>query len=207
MLQLPLPRDVIRYIISDYLPWDELVALCESVSHLQLNAVRTRIFTYTRDEHLDKNKQWPNDRPPLNIPVRTVCTYVDNKKSLINVTKYWGEVKTSECNYDVHVLKHGTQREWNYTGTISEIKNYRHGGMHGTQCEYYYSGRLLSVWFYNAMSIAELEWHENGHPSYIKHFLNDQVHGLECAWRDDATLCEVRNWMHGKIVHEYIAPN
>lgn len=105
MYTLPLLPEIIQYIVSDYLPYNELVLLSKHVAHVILNRYRYRTSEVSYEyhhicipiptEHCDLSDIGQPIRTELNC-TREVHTLVDNQ--MCNTYCYDGEV----CIYELH---------------------------------------------------------------------------------------------------------
>lgn len=100
MLQLPLPDDIIRYAIVEYLRGDEYFKLQHTISNLSISPRRVSITT-TQDESNDF--KFP-------VCVKTSCTTVVDS-AYCNMRYYMDDILYMERNY-AHGIKHGIQRSW-----------------------------------------------------------------------------------------------
>lgn len=129
MHTLPLSTDIVKYVLSDYIPHDELGELQQHVRELYLNPART---TTTRVRN-SNNYLWDYH------------TRTDGKLSAVRKLSDFGCLV--ECtNYDTVGNLHGTAKRWYCNGQLEHEYHYVHGTMVGLQRQWDNTGDLICSW-------------------------------------------------------------
>lgn len=151
--------DITKYIISDYIPHDELLQLLLYIPHLWANPARTMVYEYRGpDDNWD-----PNDYPE----VITYNNYVDTE--IDDVLRHRAQYELDgtllcESNYDSDGAEHGEIKSWYADGQLYSQFVYVHGQMHGLQRRWHNNGVLRSESMYDhGVRVGKRrDWDENG---------------------------------------------
>lgn len=119
MLQLPLLPDITKYVLAEYVPWDELAELQKYMTCLYSNPHR---LTTQRNVHFQHTY---------------VSTCIDGVERRTQV--YVGGVLSEDYNLDVNEARHGVSRKY-LNGTLWNTQHYVHGVRHGVYIEWYRNG-------------------------------------------------------------------
>lgn len=159
-LQLPLPVDIISYLVSEYIPYDELHSV--DIHHLRVCPHRVVINKHTKEEYDEYGNEDPDDL--VIVIVHYIDVQIDNtvrisRREFVN-ENYISEVL---C-YDVHGELHGTQWRWYTVDRPCTMRHYLHGTRHGVQRTWYHNGELETEEYYlhGRKYDVQREWHDNG---------------------------------------------
>jgi hypothetical protein len=116
MIDIPINKDIVRYILSQYLNYKTILGLKDFVSNLQLFPLHYKIIKEI--SHII------NDVRQL-VRINIETTYIDEKIS--KILKYYGGRIISEYNYDDVGLLHGWRRRYYLDAKLEHETLYRHG--------------------------------------------------------------------------------
>lgn len=117
-MRLPILDDVCRYILSEYIPYEELCTLCEHITHVWADPHRT-ITQTIYDTH-----GCSSTRVLVDNVVRTQYDYSHPD---------YGSRLLQEIHFNQQGLLHGTNSCWTLSGKILYRYNYVHGVQDGVQ--------------------------------------------------------------------------
>lgn len=115
MYQLPILTDITKYIVSEYIPHDEITVLCRHISHIHINPLRRRVRKYNV---FVKDFGWHVGH--------NMDTYIDNVVRIREIYSKEGH-RIHEHHYDVAGMCHGPHIIRDWYGSILSITMYVHG--------------------------------------------------------------------------------
>lgn len=200
MYELPLPRDVVRYIVSEYIPYTECVPLSAHIAHLHISLSLAVHGTHVHlissyIPYLELLQLQEHTESLYADPTRVRVRYqgvregphseriLDIEEELIDDIPYVERVyhvdtMISETYYDVDGNISGTARNWYDDGTIEYVGTYQHGVQHGTCTNYY----------------------RNGTKSVEQNFVRGALHGTSTEWDNTGVLISVAQYDNAKLV-------
>lgn len=186
MYQLPLPIDILRYVISEYLSYDELQQLRRCVAHLRCNPHRTTTRT-------------------------TVQEYTYRSSTLHKFTLVDGLVRREDeyTNGAIHLRKkfntagrlHGASRYYHPNGYRAELQHYCDGVQVGIERVWYPNGVLREEcnWANDLYHGPRRNWYSNGVLQGKYGYCNGELHGIVQIRYSDGVLHIQYNYIHGRM--------
>jgi antitoxin component YwqK of YwqJK toxin-antitoxin module len=154
-IDIPLLKDITSRIVSDYIDFDELINLENSVSNLKINEDRVNINEYDKIDAIDYTGV------TVNRNVHIIEIIIDNV--VRNRKKYYEDIKIGEENYDEKGLKSGKFDFYYDSGKIQYEINYKKDLQNGLFTSWYLGGIKKSEINYKDGKVdgISIEWHSN----------------------------------------------
>jgi antitoxin component YwqK of YwqJK toxin-antitoxin module len=204
--------DVMRNIVSDYIPYDELKELENQIDNLKINKgriieekIEDGYFRYKIVTKIDDVVRKEKEYSTGNITLR------------MNI----GDIKIRENNYDENEKLDGPQFEWDKNGElvskenyrkglkdgvqyysdtegIEKYENYKDGNQHGTQLKYINGNLRQEENYKNGLRDGvHLYFYPNGNKQYEWNYKNGRRNGLQRDYSKNGNLVEEENYVDG----------
>jgi antitoxin component YwqK of YwqJK toxin-antitoxin module len=173
--------DVMRNIVSDYIPYDELKELENQIDNLKINEGRI-----------------VKKRTNFGDGFYTITIKIDDK--LRKAEKYnKNDVKMYEYNYDKDENLDGKQHYWYDNGNKWYEDNYLHGKTDGLQLLWWDNGNLKSEsnYSFGEKYGIQKEYNENGYIKNKFNYLNGLLQGVQKEYNENGILIKTEEYDHG----------
>jgi antitoxin component YwqK of YwqJK toxin-antitoxin module len=171
-----LPSDIMKNIISDYIPYEELKELENNIQNLKINKGRV----------IKKKKKFKNGN-------YIITTKIDGKKRK-EEGYLKNNMKASERNYNINEQLDGYQFDLYINGKYQHVNNYKDGKLNGTQFAWYENGNKQYELNYkdNNKDGLQLSFWENGNKEYEHNYSQGKQRGIQREYDEDGKL--INRW-------------
>lgn len=136
MLEIPLLPDIVRWVISDYLQYDDICELGIHIMHLQCSPVRIQEYIVPHKDVYIVHTQYTSHGVCTGAgdfySVRVVSTHIDHV--LRRVQYHYENICIREINYGAHnvdAVERGLERTWYADGTLCNEQHWHNDVLHG----------------------------------------------------------------------------
>lgn len=193
MIRTPVSCDVMRYVISAYIPHNELTKLQESVVDLWTDPLRTTVRCF-KNYHITYI-----DSITTEIYMRGKChVRFDQYANYHGVCEQWNEDGALQRDNWHHGIRNGLHAQYRPDGSVYYCVPFHNNEMHGVYTEYdgygtvrctkhYHTGKLHGVHEYYVHSVRVLR----------EHYVHGVLHGLRSTWYNNGAVRSVQHYVHG----------